>query len=210
MQGLLKKRLVLAGVALLAASLACAAPGGQATTAATEASTQEGLTTEAATQAVEGQATEASTDNNPAGGGRTVTAGNPKIPTFTQYTVAVPDGWKDQDQAAGDVVDTLLITRDAYTLMIAQAVGGGGECHFGGEVIKEGMWFPEGVAIAGSAAQFMRGSTDGGKNWSVCEKGPDTFGFPTDFGRITYVTPAPADAAILAEMDGMVASLAAQ
>jgi hypothetical protein len=56
----------------------------------------------------------------------------------------------------------------------------------------------------------MRGTSDGGTNWVVCEKGPDTFGFPTNYGYVTYVTPSPADDAMLAAMDAMVASLVAR
>jgi hypothetical protein len=151
--------------------------------------------------------TEAPTEPAASAEGKTVTAGQ-AFAVFTRYTIAVPAGWTDMNQVVEGVVDTLLITKGEYTLMISQAEAGGGQCHFEGEP-GEGQVFPTaGVSISGTASEFMRGSGDDGLNWTVCEMGPDTFGFPTTFGYITYQTPSPADEATLAEMDGMVASLA--
>lgn len=196
---------ILAAIAVLAAaSLACATPGAAATTAPTEAPQE----TEAATATEAGlpPGFDVTTPESSNTGGRSISAGQ-KIATFGPYTVAVPDGWADNHQVAQGVVDTLLLTKGTATLQISQAPGGGGECHFNGEK-GEGDVFPgAGVGITGGAAQFMRGTTDNGVNWTVCEKGPDTFGFPTDFGYITYKGTAAIDDATLKEMDGIVATL---
>jgi hypothetical protein len=198
----LGRRLVLMGGVLLGVMAACAAPGGAATTVAPETMEVEPtteLTTEPETEAAATAAT----------GGRTIEAGA-EIAVFGPYSITVPEGWADERQVAEGVVDTLLLTNSGYTLQISQAPGGGGQCHFDGVVGVEGQSFPEGFPITGTASEFMRGTSDGGANWVVCEMGPDTFGFPTNYGYITYVTPSPADEAMLAAMDAMVASLAAR
>jgi hypothetical protein len=106
----------------------------------------------------------------------------------------------------------LTLTKGDYRLVVTQGGGDSGLCIFGGAPTPTGeahFWqeYPSGVEIAGGSAPFMRGTIDGLTHF-VCEKTSDQFTQLTSFGYITYTTPSPADPAILAEMDGMVASLA--
>lgn len=211
METLLTKRLLFAGVMVMAVSIACSSAGGGAATDTaqpTSAPEVETVTAEPTAELTSEPTAEATTQATEAAGaaGKTINAGE-AIAVFGPYTITAAAGWTDTHQVAAGVVNTLILTKGANSLMISQAAGGGGECHFDGVTGAEGQTFPSGVGISGASGQFMRGTNDGGLNWTICQKGPDTFGFPTNFGYVTYKGTSAIDDAALAEMDGMVASL---
>lgn len=209
-----------AGLVLLAAGIACSAPAGEATTAAppsVAAPTQTPYVV-TATSAPAGAPTTAApvpttaappptTGPTAAPASRTVHAGMAAL-VFTPYSVVVPSAWADNhtsDTSAPN--DNLTLSQGAYSMVISQAAGGAGPCVFGGAPVEMAQVFPAGVGITGAASQFMRGTPDGGLTWTVCEMKSGSYGFPTTFGYITYTVPASADPTLLAQMDGMVASL---
>lgn len=133
-----------------------------------------------------------------------VSAGT-KTQFFTPYTIEIPSGWTDT-HTSNTASNDLIITKGAYTLTISQAAGGGGSCIFAGEPEPMAQVFPDFVGITGISGEFRRGTNDGA-NYTVCEKKPSGYGFPTSFGYITYSTPKGTNQALLTEMDGMVATL---
>lgn len=125
---------------------------------------------------------------------------------FSKYSIGVATGWTDSHTNDG-TVDKLTITKGQYKITISQAAGGGGSCIFPGDTLQPlSQSFDNFVAINGSSAQFGRGTADG-MTHTVCEKRSGSFGFPTELGYITYNTPSPASASVLAEMDGMISSI---
>jgi hypothetical protein len=125
---------------------------------------------------------------------------------FGPYTVIVPAGWTD-NHTANTAGDTLTITKGQYVLTISQATGGAGSCDYPGDTPEPmAQIFTNFVGITGTFSQFRRGTADN-KTYTVCEQKSGGFIFPTSVGYITYNVPISADQAILAEMDGMVATL---
>jgi hypothetical protein len=126
---------------------------------------------------------------------------------FSPYTVTVPAGWAD-DHTTNTASDTLTITKGQYVLTISQAAGGAGSCLYPGDTPEAmAQTFTNFVGITGTFSQLRRGTTDN-KTYTVCEQKSGGFAFPTSVGYIIYNVPMSADQATLAEMDGMVASLA--
>jgi hypothetical protein len=125
---------------------------------------------------------------------------------FSPYAVTVPSGWVDA-HTTNTASDTLTITKGQYVLTISQAAGGAGSCDYPGDTAEPmAQVFTNFVGITGTFSQLRRGTTDN-TNFTVCEQKSGGFVFPTSIGYVTYKVPAQADQAILAEMDGMVASL---
>lgn len=126
---------------------------------------------------------------------------------FSPYTVTVPSGWVDA-HTQNTASDTLTLTKGDSVLMISQVAGGAGSCDFPGDTPEPmSQVFTSFVGITGTFAQFRRGTTDN-LTYTVCEQKTGGFVFPTSVGYITYKVLASTDQSTLAEMDGMVASLA--
>jgi hypothetical protein len=137
---------------------------------------------------------------------KTVSAGM-QNQLFSPYTVTVPADWTDV-RTANTASDTLTITKGQYVLTISQAAGGAGSCIYPGDTPEPmAQVFTNFVGITGTFSQLRRGTSDN-KTYTVCEQKSGGFAFPTSVGYITYNVPMSADQATLAEMDGMVASLA--
>ena len=137
--------------------------------------------------------------------GKKVSAGV-KNQIFSTYTIVVPSGWTD-DHTTNTAGDTLTITKGQYVLTISQGSGGSGSCIYPGDTAQPmAQTFSNFVGITGIFSQFRRGTSDN-KIYTVCEQKSGGFTFPTSVGYITYEVPVQADQAMLAEMDGMVASL---
>ena len=132
-----------------------------------------------------------------------------KTDFFSAYTIDVPAGWVDK-HTYESTVDKLVLTKGGYSLTISEGGGGGGGCTYPGEAPQQmSQSFTSFVGITGTAAQLRRGTSDN-INYTVCEKKTSSFGFPTQFGYITYITPTSLDSGTLSEMDGMVASITKQ
>ena len=138
----------------------------------------------------------------------TVSAGV-KTDAFIPYTIQIPNGWTNQ-HTYESTVDKLVITKGGYSLTIVEGGVGGGICTYPGEAPQQmSQTFTSFVGITGTQSQLRRGTSDS-INYTVCEQKASGFGFPTQFGYITYITQSNPDSSILAEMDGMVASIAKQ
>jgi hypothetical protein len=125
---------------------------------------------------------------------------------FSPYSLMAPAGWVD-NHTTNTASDTLTLIKGQYVLTISQAAGGAGSCDYPGDTVEPmAQVFTNFVGITGAFSQFRRGTSDN-KTYTVCEQKSTGFAFPTSIGYVTYNTPASADQATLAEMDGMVASL---
>lgn len=132
-----------------------------------------------------------------------------KTDAFIPYTILIPNGWTSK-HTFESTVDKLVVTKAGYSLTIVEGGGGGGICIYPGDAPQEmSQSFTSFVGITGTQSQLRRGTSDN-INYTVCEQKTSGFGFPTQFGYITYIAPSSPDSAILAEMDGMVASIAKQ
>ena len=126
---------------------------------------------------------------------------------FSPYTVTIPSSWADV-HTVNTTSDTLTITKGQYVLTISQAAGGAGSCNYPGDTPEPmAQSFTNFVGITGTFSQFRRGTADN-KTYTVCEQKSGGFVFPTSVGYVTYNVPPQADQATLAEMDGMIDSLA--
>lgn len=152
---------------------------------------------------------------------KTVTAGTPPDSglSFNQYTVEVPQDWNANHtyENIGTPVDTLLITKGGYEIKIWQAATGGAICLFPGDTPFEGpqSTYTIFTEITGTTGLVFRRSTTAGqspsgkKGFTVCQKSEayGNFQLPTNFGHVSYTTPATPDEQILKEMDAIIASL---
>lgn len=135
----------------------------------------------------------------------TISAGV-KTDAFVPYTIEIPSGWTNK-HTYESTVDKLVVAKGPYSLTIIEGGGGGGLCTYPGEAPQQmSQSFTGFVGITGTQSQLRRGTSDN-INYTVCEQKTSGFGFPTQFGYITYITPSSPDASVLAEMDRMVASI---
>lgn len=143
---------------------------------------------------------------------KTVKAGPASGTSFKGYSVEIPAGWTDTHETTA-VSAKLTITKNDYTVTIYQAAIGGGGCVYKGDPPAQmAQQFTDFAAISGQAAQFRRSwNADGGAKitYTICQKNTSdsSYGSPTQFGAVSASAPNPSDAATLAELDGIIASL---
>lgn len=132
---------------------------------------------------------------------------------FEPYSIDVPEGWTDAREttvAAG--VDKLTLTKNGYSVTIYQAPMGGGGCVYEEDEPNEfSQMYTNYTDINGKSGQYRRSWTENeGKSitYAVCQKTQDgSYSVMSTFGAITVVSPNPAAAAMLTEIDGIIASL---
>lgn len=134
---------------------------------------------------------------------------------FQTYTIQVSPGWVAAHETnAAAPSDKLTLTKDGYSLVIEQAGQGIEACLYGGQPTPTGdahLWvvFSNVGFITGAAGGYLRGTNDG-LSYTVCSQSGSGYNSVTPFGAITYTAPDTDDSpdpAVLADMDGMVASI---
>ncbi|HEX8931733.1 MAG TPA: hypothetical protein VF810_01100 [Patescibacteria group bacterium] len=148
---------------------------------------------------------------------KTVKAGLSGGNFFTTYSVDIPDGWIDAREttiAAG--IDKLTLTKNGYSITIYQAAMGGGGCLYPGDKPADmSQTFSKFATINGHGGQFRRSWNEPGGaatiSYTVCMQGADkSYGVLSPYGVINVVSPNPPDTSILAEIDGILASIVKQ
>jgi len=136
--------------------------------------------------------------------------------SFTKYQLTVPTGWipNHVTNNEGTWVDTLVLTRGTTSLKIFQGATGGAMCMYPGDASFEGpsSTYDSFVVITtADGITLRRGTTLAGngttKGYTMCQKGSESYGQPTVFGHMSLTTALNADAALLSEVDTMIASL---
>lgn len=137
--------------------------------------------------------------------------------SFTKYQMTVPEAWVVDHKTTneGTWVDTLTITKGKTELKIFQAATGGAICLYPTDTPMEGpsSTYDTYVEITTTTGQLMRRSTTTAssgttKGFTICMKSSyGNFQLPTIFGHMSLKTDLTPDPAILAEVDGMIASL---
>lgn len=145
---------------------------------------------------------------------KTVSSGLTNSGAFKPYTVQVPTGWTDnRENDANAGIDKLTLTKGTYSLVIYQAAFGGGGCTYPGDPPAQmAQNFTNMAEISGG--QYRRSWNTGGgstTSYTICQKASDgSYGSPTQFGAISAKSPEPGDAATMAEIDSMIASITKQ
>lgn len=148
---------------------------------------------------------------------KAVKAGLSGTTSFLPYSIDVPGGWTDAREttiAAG--IDKLTLTKNGYSVTIYQAPMGGGGCLYKGDPEKEmAQRYTNYVDINGKNGQYRRSWTESAGQaitYTICQKSTidSSYGNSTAFGAISVVSPNPATTVMLAEVDGMIASLIKQ
>ncbi len=146
---------------------------------------------------------------------KTITAGlgSDSGLSFTKYQITVPDGWTPDHVTTneGTWVDTLTLTKGTTKLKIFQAATGGALCLYPTDADFEGpsSRYDNYVTITTADGIIVRrGSTKGSTSgYTMCQKGSENYGQPTVFGHMSLTTALNPDAALLTEIDGMIATL---
>lgn len=138
-----------------------------------------------------------------------VTAGGVLI--FPTYTLQLPEGWT-YEREQGQDSDKLTLTKLGYKITIYEAAFGGGGCTYPGDAPQEmAQTFTSFVEITDSNGFVFRRGMSGPNTWTVCQKNTTdgSFGAPTIFGHISFVTPGTPDknAIVFPEADSIFASL---
>ena len=140
---------------------------------------------------------------------QTQTLSSGGVLVFKAYSLTAPADWTNQKETA-QYSDMLTLSKNGYKLSIYQAAGGGGGCTYPGQAPQEmAQTFASFVEITDpNGFVFRRGPTQQNA-YSVCQKNTTdgSFGFPTNFGSITFTTPANPTDTMLAEVDGILSSL---
>jgi hypothetical protein len=138
----------------------------------------------------------------------TVINGGRKSEVFQEYKLSTPDGWaQEYTNDSTSQSNNLMLKKKDHILSIGQSNAGAGRCLYEGDVPQSmSPYFNTFVEFSGKLNTYRRGPNDAVHS-IVCQKKNDSFMMPTDFGYITYTTPASPDPQILAEMDAIVASL---
>jgi len=132
------------------------------------------------------------------------------------YSIEVPKDWTDsRENTQAGVIDKLTLSKNGYTLTIYQAAMGGGGCLYPGDAPSEmSQNFTDFTEIKGTTDTLRRSWNKNNAQtitYTVCKKGTDgSYGTFSSFGAISAVSPNPADAKILAEIDAMLATIVKQ
>lgn len=143
-------------------------------------------------------------------------AGISSISSFTPYTIDVPTDWTDvRETTITGNIDKLTLEKNGYSITIYQAsVSGGGCIYPKDKAFSESQLFTDYADINGRNGQYRRSwiqKTGQTITYTICQKGTDgLYSDMTTFGEINVVSPSPANASMLTEIDGMIASLIKQ
>lgn len=135
---------------------------------------------------------------------------------FEPYTIDVPAGWTDARETSVDAgIDKLTLTKNGYSVTIYQAPMGGGGCIYDkDEPVALAQLYTNFADIGGKSGQFRRSWTESeGQSitYIMCQKNQnESYSGISDFGTIKIVSPNPANAEMLVEIDGMIASIIKQ
>jgi hypothetical protein len=141
---------------------------------------------------------------------KTVNAGA-KIGVFYPYSIQIPDGWVTAHSGDEVNIDKLLITKGNYSITIQQASGDAGSCVYPGDSAQPmSQSFTTYVNFQSPTTDFRRSGDNQGQLWTICEKKPAGFQFPTTFGYISYTSSGVLDSSIFTQMDSMVSSIIKQ
>lgn len=136
--------------------------------------------------------------------------------SFTKYQITVPEGWTPNHVTTneGTWVDTLTLTKGTTQIKIFQAATGGALCLYPADADFEGpssrydsfveITTADNIVLRRSSTTATTGAT---KGYTMCQKGTENYGQPTGFGHMSLTTALNPGAALLAEVDGMIASL---
>lgn len=136
--------------------------------------------------------------------------------SFTKYQITVPEGWTPNHISTneGTWVDTLTLTKGTTQLKIFQAATGGAMCLYPGDEPFEGpsstydsyvvITTTDGLTLRRGTTNTNNGTT---KGYTMCQKGAENYGQPTVFGHMSLTTALNPDAALLSEIDMMIATL---
>lgn len=139
--------------------------------------------------------------------------------SFSKYQITVPPGWTPTHTTTseGTWVDTLTLTKGTNTFKIFQAATGGAMCLYTGDADFEGPSSRYDAYVDIKTADnitLRRGTTNANngttKGYTMCQKGSESFGQPTSYGHMSLTTSLTPDAAVLLEVDAMIASLKKQ
>jgi len=136
--------------------------------------------------------------------------------SFTKYQITLPQGWTPNHTTTneGTWVDTLTVTKGTNQLKIFQAATGGAMCLYTGDADFEGpssrydsyvtITTADNIVLRRGTTNINNGVT---KGYTMCQKGTETYGQPTVYGHMSLTTSLNPDAALLTEVDAMIASL---
>lgn len=142
--------------------------------------------------------------------GKTVSAGA-NIGVFFPYKIQIPDGWTTNHTGDNTNIDKLIISKGNYSITIQQAGGGAGSCTYPGDPAQPmGQSFTKFVDFQSLDTDFRRSGDNQGLLWTLCEKKPAGFQFPTTYGYISYASSGTVDPAVFTQMDSIVASIVKQ
>lgn len=139
--------------------------------------------------------------------GTTVTAGG--VLVFSKYTVQIPSDWQSAKESGPDM-DKLTLTKGGYKIAIYEAATGGAQCLYPGDPDAEmATRYTTFTEITTQSGGKLRRSGTGATAFTICEKplGNTAYGLPTTFGHISVTTPASPTPAMMAEIDGILATL---
>jgi hypothetical protein len=140
--------------------------------------------------------------------GKTITAGG--VLVFSKYTLILPNDWQSDHQKE-EGSDKLILTKEDYTITIAQVASEGVRCIYGNEpeaeFTQKYTYFVEITNPNGFI--FRRSSSENPTTgWTVCQKGTDgSFMFPTNFGYTSITTPSNPTTETMSEIDSILASI---
>lgn len=139
--------------------------------------------------------------------GTTVTAGG--VLVFGKYSIQVPTDWTYTKEGGVDM-DKLTLSKGGYKIVIYEAATGGAQCLYPGDPDAEmATRYTTFIEITTqNGGKLRRGGTTP-TAFTVCEKplGNIAYGLPTTFGHISITTPASPTAAMMTEIDGILATL---
>jgi len=145
-----------------------------------------------------------------------ITAGLSGSSTFKPYSIDMPTDWTDARETtitAG--IDKLTFTKNNYLVTIYQSTIGGDKCLYKGDKPQDlAQTFTDFADINGKSGHYRRSwNQNSGQSitYTICQKtDAGSYSTLTTFGAISIVSPNPATAAMLSEIDGMIASLIKQ
>ena len=142
--------------------------------------------------------------------GKAVNAGA-NIGVFFPYKLVVPNDWSVDHSGDGVNVDKLILTKGNYSITIQQAGGGAGSCVYPGDPPQPmAQSFTKFVDFQSGDISFRRSGDDAGQLWSLCEKKPAGYQFPTTYGYVSYASSGTVDPAIFTQMDSIMSSIVKQ
>lgn len=131
------------------------------------------------------------------------------ILSFPKFELTIPADWVNTKEVLGPDAEKIVLKKGKYEVSILEGGFGGAACLYPGDPDVEGPSgrYEQFVEITTKSNDLLRRSWSGTGGFTICQKTQYGWGAPSLYGHIGFTAAETYTKEILAEIDGILASI---